>query len=139
MTRMIWIASCAALALTAPAAAKERNNQTSVERPQKARQANRTQRVERAPRSEARSQRAERPQRVDRQRTQRAERPQRVERQRTQKAERPQRVERHLLVRVLGEQEDDRVRGDQERVDRDRCPVRAGALRAGMTIPPPCG
>jgi hypothetical protein len=104
MTRMIWIASCAALALTAPAAAKERNNdrQTSVERPQKADRAQRAERPQRVERQQV--QRAERPQRIERQRVQRAERPQRIERQRVQRAERlpVERFDRRQAVRDVG-------------------------------------
>ena len=97
MNRMIWIASCAALALTAPAAAKERKDdrQASVERPQKARQAERTQRAERTSRGEARVQRAERTSRGEA-RVQRAERAPREEArlQRAERSKQEARVER---------------------------------------------
>lgn len=107
MTRMMWIASCAALALTAPAAAKDRgkDRQASAEQRSQARQAAGAQRSEtraqaKQDRQPRREMRVERPQRAERrvQREMRIERPQRIERQaqRALKIERPQRAERRV-------------------------------------------
>ncbi|QDP18637.1 hypothetical protein [Sphingomonas xanthus] len=145
MTRMIWMLSAAALAVTAPAAAKDRGegkgreaaSERKAERQQRV-ERQRPQRVERQQvrkearearpaevRKERRADRVDRSQRVQERRVERPQRVeqrkdrriQRAERQQVRRAERPERFDREMRKAMQRQQRE--VRKADNRIDRD--------------------